>query len=58
MKEDGMKLMLVEFDPDDAPLHHLVLLGIVGIQDQLRPGVIESVQAFRRAGVFIRMVNT
>lgn len=53
-----MKLMLVEFDPDDAPLHHLVLLGIVGIQDQLRPGVIESVQAFRRAGVFIRMVNT
>lgn len=38
-------------------MHDLVLLGIIGIQDQLRPGVIESVQAFRRAGVFIRMVS-
>jgi Ca2+-transporting ATPase len=45
------------FHPDDAPLHDLVLLGVIGIQDQLRPGVIESVQAFRRAGVFIRMVK-
>ncbi|KAI9282250.1 PMCA-type calcium-translocating P-type ATPase [Sporodiniella umbellata] len=45
------------FDTDDAPVHRLVLLGIVGIQDQLRPGVIESVQAFRRAGVFIRMIT-
>jgi Ca2+-transporting ATPase len=46
-----------EFHPDDAPLHDLVLLGVIGIQDQLRPGVIESVQAFRKAGVFIRMVK-
>ncbi|RCI05924.1 hypothetical protein CU098_013380, partial [Rhizopus stolonifer] len=45
------------FDADDAPVHDLVLLGIIGIQDQLRPGVIESVQAFRRAGVFIRMIT-
>lgn len=33
-----------------------MLLGIVGIQDPLREGVVESVQAFQRAGVFIRMV--
>ncbi|RCH80981.1 hypothetical protein CU098_000579, partial [Rhizopus stolonifer] len=46
-----------EFGPDDAPIHNLVLLGIIGIQDQLRPGVVESVQAFRRAGVFIRMIT-
>jgi Ca2+-transporting ATPase len=45
------------FHPDDPPLNNLILLGIVGIQDQLRPGVIESVKAFRRAGVFIRMVS-
>ncbi|KAI8138052.1 PMCA-type calcium-translocating P-type ATPase [Fennellomyces sp. T-0311] len=45
------------FDPDDPPLANLVLLGIVGIQDRLRPGVVESVQAFRRAGVFIRMIT-
>ncbi|CEG75543.1 Putative Calcium-translocating P-type ATPase, PMCA-type [Rhizopus microsporus] len=47
----------LSFSPDDAPIHNLVLLGIVGIQDQLRPGVIESVQAFRRAGVFVRMIT-
>ncbi|KAF7723237.1 hypothetical protein EC973_002175 [Apophysomyces ossiformis] len=45
------------FDLDNAPLHDLVLLAIVGIQDQLRPGVIESVQAFRRAGIFVRMIT-
>ncbi|KAI8374538.1 PMCA-type calcium-translocating P-type ATPase [Radiomyces spectabilis] len=45
------------FHPDDAPVNDLIFLGIVGIQDQLRPGVIESVQAFRRAGVFIRMIT-
>lgn len=45
-----------DFHPDDAPLSDLVLLGVVGIQDRLRPGVTESVQAFRRAGVFVRMV--
>ncbi|KAI7858565.1 PMCA-type calcium-translocating P-type ATPase [Circinella umbellata] len=45
------------FNPDDPPVGNLILLGIVGIQDRLRPGVIESVQAFRRAGVFIRMIT-
>ena len=48
---------LSAFDPDNAPLESLVLLGVIGIQDRLRPGVVESVQAFRRAGVFIRMVG-
>ncbi|KAI7872032.1 PMCA-type calcium-translocating P-type ATPase [Spinellus fusiger] len=45
------------FSQDSAPMSNLVLLGIVGIQDPLRSGVIESVQAFRRAGVFIRMIT-
>ncbi|KAI9339257.1 PMCA-type calcium-translocating P-type ATPase [Pilaira anomala] len=35
----------------------LVLLGIVGIEDPLRPGVKEAVKACQRAGVFIRMVT-
>ena len=48
--------MCIGFHTDDPPLEDLVLLGIVGIQDPLREGVIESVQAFQRAGVFIRMV--
>lgn len=39
------------------PLNKLVLTGIVGIQDPLRPGVVESVAAFRRAGVFVRMIT-
>lgn len=45
------------FHTDDPPLEDLVLLGIVGIQDPLRQGVIESVQTFQRAGVFIRMIT-
>lgn len=35
----------------------LILLGIVGIEDPLRPGVKEAVKACQRAGVFIRMVT-
>ncbi|KAI8997400.1 PMCA-type calcium-translocating P-type ATPase [Pilobolus umbonatus] len=45
------------FDLETAPLHNLVLVGVIGIQDQIRSGVIESVQEFRRAGVFIRMIT-
>lgn len=35
----------------------LTLIGIVGIEDPLRPGVKEAVKACQRAGVFIRMVT-
>ncbi|KAJ3358849.1 hypothetical protein GGF32_009945 [Allomyces javanicus] len=35
----------------------LVLLGVVGIEDPLRPGVTEAVDACQRAGVFVRMVT-
>jgi Ca2+-transporting ATPase len=42
---------------DEPPLNDLVLLGLVGIQDPLRPGVKESVEAFRKAGVFVRMIT-
>ncbi|KAJ3372693.1 hypothetical protein GGF31_001718 [Allomyces arbusculus] len=35
----------------------LVLLAVVGIEDPLRPGVTEAVDACQRAGVFVRMVT-
>jgi len=42
---------------EEPPLNNLVVIGIVGIMDPLRPGVVESVQAFRNAGVFVRMIT-
>lgn len=42
---------------EEPVLENLVLIGIVGIMDPLRPGVVESVAAFRRAGVFVRMIT-
>lgn len=45
------------FHTEDPPLKNLVLIGIIGVQDKLRQGVVESVQEFRRAGVFVRMVK-
>lgn len=42
---------------DQSPAHNLVLLGVFGIQDQLRPGIIKSVKDFQRAGVFVRMIT-
>ena len=47
-----------KFSDDDAPNYDLVCIGIVGIQDPLRDGVVESVTAFKKAGVFVRMVMT
>ncbi|ORZ01385.1 PMCA-type calcium-translocating P-type ATPase [Syncephalastrum racemosum] len=50
-------------EDDDVPyedLTHddgLTLLGIVGIEDPLRPGVKEAVKACQKAGVFVRMVT-
>ncbi|KAI1293186.1 hypothetical protein EDD11_008498 [Mortierella claussenii] len=45
------------FKEDDAPNAKLVCLGVVGIQDPLRPGVVESVRDFARAGVTVRMIT-
>lgn len=42
---------------DEPPLEDLTLIGIVGIMDPLRPGVVESVAKFREAGVFVRMIT-
>ncbi|KAI7903186.1 PMCA-type calcium-translocating P-type ATPase [Cokeromyces recurvatus] len=48
---------------DDVPYENLVedkgltFLGVVGIEDPLREGVPEAVQACQRAGVFVRMVT-
>ncbi|KAG2226932.1 hypothetical protein INT45_010211 [Circinella minor] len=44
-------------DTDEPPLEELTLIGIVGIMDPLRPGVVESVAKFREAGVFVRMIT-
>lgn len=42
---------------EEPPLDELTLIGIFGIMDPLRPGVVESVAAFRDAGVFVRMIT-
>ncbi|KAI8140571.1 PMCA-type calcium-translocating P-type ATPase [Fennellomyces sp. T-0311] len=44
-------------DENDFPLENQILIGVVAIEDPLRSGVVESVAAFRRAGVFVRMVT-
>lgn len=38
-------------------LHDLVFLGVVGIQDPVRPGVPEAVRKAQHAGVTVRMVT-
>lgn len=46
-----------KLDDEEAPVHDLICLGIVGIQDPLRQGVEQSVENFRKAGVFVRMIT-
>ena len=41
----------------DDVFHRMVFLGVVGIQDPLRPGVGDAVQDCQHAGVFVRMVT-
>ncbi|PYI19327.1 P-type calcium ATPase [Aspergillus japonicus CBS 114.51] len=41
----------------DSVFKDMVILGVFGIQDPLRPGVTESVHQCQRAGVFVRMVT-
>ncbi|CAO3640447.1 unnamed protein product [Cunninghamella echinulata] len=41
----------------EPPLDDLILIGIVGIMDPLREGVVDSVKQFRQAGVFVRMIT-
>ncbi|KAI8141189.1 PMCA-type calcium-translocating P-type ATPase [Fennellomyces sp. T-0311] len=45
--------------PYDDLVHdrNVTMLGIVGIEDPLRPGVKEAVKACQQAGVFVRMVT-
>lgn len=43
--------------PDVADLSDMTMLGVVGIQDPVRPGVPEAVQSAARAGVKTRMVT-
>ncbi|KAJ2452978.1 plasma membrane calcium [Coemansia sp. RSA 2336] len=42
---------------DDAPLDNLVWIGVMGIQDPLRPGVRQAVDNCHRAGVIVRMIT-
>ncbi|KAF9997333.1 hypothetical protein BGZ79_008980, partial [Entomortierella chlamydospora] len=46
-----------KFTDDEAPNAKLTCLGVVGIQDPLRPGVVESVRDFAKAGVRVRMIT-
>lgn len=41
----------------DAIFKDMIMFGVFGIQDPLRPGVSEAVQQCQRAGVFVRMVT-
>lgn len=41
----------------DDIFNEMTLVGIVGIQDPLRPGVAEAVRECQNAGVFVRMVT-
>lgn len=41
----------------DSVFKDMVFLGVVGIQDPLRPGVSEAVRTCQKAGVFVRMVT-
>ncbi|KAF9928668.1 hypothetical protein FBU30_002189 [Linnemannia zychae] len=45
------------FTDDVAPNAKLICLGVVGIQDPLRPGVVDSVRDFAKAGVTVRMIT-
>lgn len=54
---DISKSQYKKISDDEPPLEKLTLIGIVGIMDPLRPGVVESVTAFREAGVFVRMIT-
>jgi Ca2+-transporting ATPase len=51
----------VEDDPNQAEFEDIfddmIWLGIVGIQDPLRPGVEDAVLQCQKAGVFVRMVT-
>jgi Ca2+-transporting ATPase len=59
--QQGLRTLALAYrDLDDlsgARFESLVLLGVVGIRDPLRPGVVDSVQAFRRAGVAVCMIT-
>ena len=41
----------------DPVFKEMTVIGLVGIQDPLRPGVADAVHACQRAGVFVRMVT-
>ncbi|KAI9283981.1 PMCA-type calcium-translocating P-type ATPase [Umbelopsis sp. AD052] len=55
--KDLSDAQIKKLSDDEPPLDNLIVIGIVGIMDPLRPGVVESVQAFRNAGVFVRMIT-
>ncbi|KAK7386368.1 hypothetical protein VNO78_26555 [Psophocarpus tetragonolobus] len=49
---------LEKFSPDDLiPVSGYTCIGIVGIKDPVRPGVKESVEVCRSAGIMVRMVT-
>ncbi|KAI8878784.1 PMCA-type calcium-translocating P-type ATPase [Backusella circina FSU 941] len=54
-EEDGEEIEISYEDIIDGK--GLTLLGIVGIEDPLRPGVKEAVKTCQQAGVFVRMVT-
>ncbi|KAJ1650286.1 plasma membrane calcium [Dispira simplex] len=54
---DAYDAALFEADHDDELVKDLTWLGVFGIEDPLRPGVVESVEMCKNAGVMVRMVT-
>jgi Ca2+-transporting ATPase len=48
---------MVDEVPMDELLEDMIFLGVLGIQDPLRPGVAEAVKLCQHAGVYVRMVT-
>jgi cation-transporting P-type ATPase E len=63
----GLRVLLFAYQPEPVPLHdradqirdpqELVPLGLVGLTDELRPKAYETLTAFARAGVDLKIIS-
>jgi magnesium-transporting ATPase (P-type) len=53
--KNGWGALVEDADDLNAAEMNLTLLAVVGIEDPLRPGIVEAIQKCRRAGVDVRM---
>ena len=63
----GLRVLLFAYQPEPVPLHdgadevrdpqELIPLGLVGLTDELRPRAYETLTAFARAGVDLKIIS-